>query len=167
MLLNLLITLITCCIRQIENPSHSFNFLPANIALCRVDCARRPLSGAGWLKENHPRFAAVFSFPKPCAKRQSKGRRPIKSGKHIPIGLFILKNLKFKDMKLRLIENICKRTVSLVLLTGICLLYSKGIIPVYLIVLFLLSGTLISLLFRTFTLIVKIIIALTVMGMLV
>ena len=35
-------------------------------------------------------------------------------------------------MKLRLIENICKRTVSLVLLTGICLLYSKGIIPVYL-----------------------------------
>ena len=167
MLLNLLIILITCCIRQIENPSHSFNFLPANIALCRVDCARRPLSGAGWLKENHPRFAAVFSFAKPCAKRQSKGRRPIKSGKHIPMGLFILKNLKFKDMKLRLIENICKRTVSLVLLTGICLLYSKGIIPVYLIVLFLLSGTLISLLFRTFTLIVKIIIALTVMGMLV
>ena len=37
----------------------------------------------------------------------------------------------------------------------------------YLPVLFLLSGTLISLLFRTFTLIVKIIIALTVMGMLV
>ena len=63
MLLNLLITLITCCIRQIENPSHSFNFLPANIALCRVDCARRPLSGAGWLKENHPRFAAYFLLP--------------------------------------------------------------------------------------------------------
>ena len=165
MLLNLLIILITCCIRQIENPSHSFNFLPANIALCRVDCARRPLSGAGWLKENHPRFAAVFSFAKPCAKRQSKGRRPIKSGKHIPMGLFILKIIK--NMKLQLIENICKRVVSLVLLTGICLLYSKGIIPVYLPVLFLLSGTLISLLFRTFTLIVKIIIALTVMGMLV
>ncbi len=29
-------------------------------------------------------------------------------------------------MKLQLIENICKQTVSLVLLTGICLLYSKG-----------------------------------------
>lgn len=70
-------------------------------------------------------------------------------------------------MKLQLIENICKQTVSLVLLTGICLLYSKGIIPVYLLVLFPLSGTLISFLFRTFTLIVKIIIALTVMGMLV
>ena len=53
-----------------------------------------PLWGLGWLKENHPRFAAVFSFAKPCAKRQSKGRRPIKSGKHIPMGLFILKNLK-------------------------------------------------------------------------
>ena len=24
------------------------------------------LSGAGWLKENHPRFAPVFSFAKPC-----------------------------------------------------------------------------------------------------
>ena len=70
-------------------------------------------------------------------------------------------------MKLQLIENICKQTVSLVLLTGICLLYSKGIIPVYLPVLFLLSGTLISLFFRTLTLNVIIIIDLTVMGMLV
>lgn len=70
-------------------------------------------------------------------------------------------------MKLKFIENICRQVVALVLLTGICLLYCKGVIPVYLSVLFLLSGTLISLLFRTFTLIVKIIIALTVMGMLV
>lgn len=70
-------------------------------------------------------------------------------------------------MKLQLIENICKQAVSLVLLTGICLLYSKGIIPVYLLVLFLLSGTLISLFFRLFSLIVKIIIALAIMGMLV
>jgi mannose/fructose/N-acetylgalactosamine-specific phosphotransferase system component IID len=46
-------------------------------------------------------------------------------------------------MKLQLIENICKQVVSLVLLAGICLLYSKGIIPVYLLVLFLLSGILI------------------------
>ena len=83
------------------------------------------------------------------------------------IGLFILKNLKFKDMKLRLIENICKRTVSLVLLTGICLLYSKGIIPVYLIVLFLLSGTIIGFFFRAFLLVIKVILILSVMGMLV
>lgn len=52
-----------------------------------------PLWGLGWSKENHPRYAAVFSFAKPCAKRQSKGRRPIKSGKHIPMGLFIRKRL--------------------------------------------------------------------------
>ena len=70
-------------------------------------------------------------------------------------------------MKLQLIENICKQTVSLVLLTGICLLYSKGIIPVYLPVLFLLSGTLIRLAFRTFTFVLKTILVLIVMGMLV
>ena len=67
-------------------------------------------------------------------------------------------------MKLRLIENICKRVISLVLLTGICLLYSKGIIPVYLIVLFLLSGTIIGFLFRAFLLVVKVILILSVMG---
>ena len=44
----------------------------------------------GWLvKENHPHCVPVFSFTKPCAKRQSKGQGPIKSGKHIPMGLFI------------------------------------------------------------------------------
>ena len=45
MLLNLLITLITRCIRQIENPSHSFNFLPANIALCRLIAQGGPFQG--------------------------------------------------------------------------------------------------------------------------
>ena len=50
---------------------------------------------------------------------------------------------------------------------GICLLYSKGIIPVYLLVLFLLSGTLVSLIFRTFTFILKTILVLIAMGMLV
>ncbi len=70
-------------------------------------------------------------------------------------------------MKLQLIENICKQTVSLVLLTGICLLYSKGIIPVYLLVLFLLSGIHQLPLQDILTLIVKVIIVLSVMGMLV
>ena len=54
---------------KIKNNYHYFNFLPANIPLCLSDCARQPLSGAGWLKENHPRFAAVFSFAKPCTIR--------------------------------------------------------------------------------------------------
>ena len=52
-------------------------------------------------------------------------------------------------MKLKLIENICRQVVALVLLTGICLLYCKGVIPVYLSVLFLMSGTLVRLAFRT------------------
>lgn len=55
-------------------------------------------------------------------------------------------------MKLQLIENICKRVVSLVLLTGICL--------------FLLSGTIIGFLFRAFLLVIKVILILSVMGML-
>ena len=144
-----------------------FRFYQAKVLDC-VFCARRSaLRAVGWKKIILASLRYFFPPSLATKNSQSKERTPVKSGKSIPMGLFILKNLKFKDMKLRLIENICKRTVSLVLLTGICLLYSKGIIPVYLIVLFLLSGTLISLLFRTFTLIVKIIIALTVMGMLV
>ena len=67
-------------------------------------------------------------------------------------------------MKLRLIENICKRTVSLVLLTGICLLYSKGIVPVYTIVLFLFSGTIIGFFFRTLSFVIKIILVLLLAG---
>lgn len=58
-------------------------------------------------------------------------------------------------MKLKLIENICRQVVALVLLTGICLLYCKGVIPVYLSVLFLMSGTLVRLAFRTFTFVLK------------
>lgn len=72
----------------------------------------------------------------------------------------------YRILTLQLIENICKRVVSLVLLTGICLLYSKGIIPVYLIVLFLLSGTIIGFFFRAFLLVIKVILILSVMGML-
>ena len=70
-------------------------------------------------------------------------------------------------MKLKLIENICRQVVALVLLTGICLLYCKGVIPVYLSVLFLMSGTLVRLAFRTFTFVLKTILVLIVMGMLV
>ena len=47
---------------------------------------------AGWPDgKNHPRSAPVFFPSGPCAKRQSKRQGPIKSGKHIPMGLFILK----------------------------------------------------------------------------
>lgn len=63
-------------------------------------------------------------------------------------------------MKQQTVENICKQAVSLALLVGICLLYSKGIVPVYTILLLLFSGAIISLFFRTFSLIVKIILIL-------
>ena len=46
-----------------------------------------PLWGLGWSKENHPRFAAVFSFAKPCAKRQSKRPEAYKIGKTHPDGI--------------------------------------------------------------------------------
>lgn len=70
-------------------------------------------------------------------------------------------------MKLQLIENICKRVVTLVLLIGICLLCNKGIVPVYTIVLLLLSGGIISLFFRVISLIVKILLILLIIGILV
>lgn len=70
-------------------------------------------------------------------------------------------------MKLHLIENICKQVVSLVLLFGICLLCNKGIIPVYTIILLFLSGGIISLLFKTMSLIIKVLIVLLIIGILV
>lgn len=70
-------------------------------------------------------------------------------------------------MKLHLIENICKQVVSLVLLVGICMLCTKGIIPVYTIILFFLSGGIISLFFKTMSLIVKVLIILLIIGILV
>lgn len=70
-------------------------------------------------------------------------------------------------MKLHLIENICKQMVSLVLLVGIYLLCTKGIIPVYTIILFFLSGGIISLFFKTMSLIVKVLIILLIIGILV
>ena len=51
-------------------------------------------------------------------------------------------------MKLQLIEKISRQAVALVLLAGICLLYSKGIVPVYTTVLFLFSGTIIGFFFQ-------------------
>lgn len=68
-------------------------------------------------------------------------------------------------MKLQLIEKICKQAVTLVLLAGICLLYNKGVVPVYTIVLFLFSGTAIGFFFRSLSFVMRIILALLVTGM--
>ena len=69
-----------------------------------------------------------------------------------------------KNMKLQLIEKISRQAVALVLLAGICLLYSKGIVPVYTIVLFLFSGTIIGFFFRTLSFVIKIILVLLLAG---
>jgi len=37
-----------------------------------------PFQGLGWLKENHPRFAAVFSFAKPCRNPRKTDWKDIK-----------------------------------------------------------------------------------------
>ena len=58
-------------------------------------------------------------------------------------------------MRARIIESICKRTVAVVLLTGILLLSQKGILPIGIITLLFLSGSIISLLFRGIGLILK------------
>lgn len=70
-------------------------------------------------------------------------------------------------MKLHLIESICKQVVTLVLLVGICLLCNKGIVPVYTIVLLFLSGGIISLFFKTMSLIAKVLIVLLIIGILI
>ena len=68
-------------------------------------------------------------------------------------------------MKLQLIEKISRQAVALVLLAGICLLYNKGTVPVYTIVLFLFSGTIIGFFFRALSFVIKIILVLLLAGM--
>ena len=94
-------------------------------------------------------------------KKAIQGPGAYKIGKTYPDGIIHFK----KDMKLQLIEKICKQAVTLVLLAGICLLYNKGIVPTYTIVLFLFSGTVIGFFFRTLSFVVRIILALLVTGM--
>lgn len=58
-------------------------------------------------------------------------------------------------MKLQIIESTCKQTVSVLLLAGIVLLAEKGIVPACTILLLFLSGGIISLLFRSVGLLLK------------
>ena len=58
-------------------------------------------------------------------------------------------------MNLQTIESACKQTVTVLLLAGIVLLAEKGIIPTCTIALLFLSGGIISLLFRSVWLLLK------------
>ena len=61
-------------------------------------------------------------------------------------------------MKLQIIESACKQTVTVLLLAGIVLLAEKGIVPTCAIVLLFLSGGIISLLFKSAGLLLKLVI---------
>ena len=69
-------------------------------------------------------------------------------------------------MKLQLIENICKQTVSLVLVIGILMLTDKGIMPTGMIAMLLLTGGIIGFLFRALLLIVRIAFIFFIVGLL-
>ena len=69
-------------------------------------------------------------------------------------------------MKVARIEKTGKQDVTLFLITGICLLANKGIVPIGLIALLLLTGGLMDLLFSLLFLVVKIMAVLAVLGLL-
>ena len=68
---------------------YAFPFLAAKIAVCRTECARQP---CGQVDRKKIILAALrYFFPPSLATKngQSKGMEPVKSGKTIPMGLFI------------------------------------------------------------------------------
>ena len=86
-----------------------------------------------------------------------------KIGKTHPDGII---HFKRKTMKVARIEKTGKQAVTLFLITGICLLANKGIVPIGLIALLLLTGGLMDLLFSLLFLVVKIMAVLAVLGLL-
>lgn len=69
-------------------------------------------------------------------------------------------------MKVARIEKTGKQAVTLFLITGICLLTNKGIVPIGLIALLLLTGGFMDLLFSLLFLVVKFMAVLAVLGLL-
>ena len=69
-------------------------------------------------------------------------------------------------MKLQIIRKIGRHATAIFLITGICLLANKGIVPIGLIALLLLTGGLMDLLFSLLFLVVKIMAVLAVLGLL-
>ena len=115
--------------------------------------ARRSFGPVGWKKII---LAALrYFFPPSLAtqKRQSKNGRPVKSGKTIPMGFIHSK--KNKNMKIQLIESIGRLAVTAFLLTGIVLLWNKGIVPVCTITLLLMAGNITSWLFHIVGMVIK------------
>lgn len=68
-------------------------------------------------------------------------------------------------MKLQIIRKIGRHATAIFLITGICLLTSKGIVPTGMITLLLLTGGFIGFLFRVLIMLFKIFILLFIVGL--
>lgn len=68
-------------------------------------------------------------------------------------------------MKLQIIRKIGRHATAILLITGICLLTSKGVVPTGMITLLLLAGGFIGFLFRILVMIFKILILLFIVGL--
>ena len=127
-------------------------------------CGKAALAGLAG-QEKIILAALRYFFPPGLAQKGNpRGRRPIKSGKHIPMGLFIQKSM---IMKLQVIGKIGRHAMAIFLITGICLLTSKGIVPTGMITLLLLAGGFIGFMFRILVMIIKVFILLFIVGLLV
>ena len=76
-----------------------------------------------------------------------------------------LEFIKLRIMKLQIIRKIGRHATAIFLITGICLLTSKGIVPTGMITLLLLAGGFIGFLFRILVIIFKILILLFIVGL--
>lgn len=68
-------------------------------------------------------------------------------------------------MRLQIIRKIGRHATAIFLITGICLLTSKGIVPTGMITLLLLAGEFIGFVFRIMIMILKILILLFIVGL--
>ena len=119
--------------------------------------------GLGWSGKNHPRYAPVFFPARPCAKRQSKRPEAYKIRENTSRWDYSF--IKLRIMKLQIIRKIGRHATAIFLITGICLLTSKGIVPTGMITLLLLAGGFIGFLFRILVMIFKILILLFIVGL--
>ena len=85
---------------------YAFPFLAAKIAVCRTECARQP---CGQVDRKKIILATLryFFLPGLAQKGNPRGRRPIKSGKHIPMGLFIHKIKDYETTDYRKYQQAC------------------------------------------------------------
>lgn len=128
---------------------------------CRLFCCKAALR-AGRTEKIILALLRYF-FVRALRKTAIQKAGAYKIGKTHPDGII---HLKRKTMKVARIEKTGKQAVTLFLITGICLLANKGIVPIGLIALLLLTGGIMDLLFSLLFLVVKFMAVLAVLGLL-